>query len=277
MPARRDSWSRPSLRHHRGEHLHERMSRVQGRSTEDAGVKIALTGPDPHVEVRNAARRQLEHRNPHLHHVPVEDHADVAATLVRLEEVDDRVAARLLLAVTREAHVHGQRTLGGQESGCLEQHVELTLVVGDSPGVEPPVPHLGLERLALPLVERVGRLDVEMPVGDHGRRRIGVGGRPELADHERMPDPLLHVGLAARGPNEVPHPLSSAANVPGVSRVGADAWDAQQVVELVEPLSGRFSHGRQRLTARLRPTPLREASGNQPEREASSGTDSRSA
>ncbi len=165
------------------------------RSTEDAGVEIAFTGPDPHVEVRNAARRQLEHRNPHLHHVPVEDHADIAATLVRLEEVDDRVAARLLLAVTGEAHVHGQRTLGGQESRRLEQHVELALVVGDSPGVEPPVPHLGLEGLAFPLVERIGRLDVEMPVGDHGRRRIGVGGRAQLADHKRMPDSLLHLGL----------------------------------------------------------------------------------
>jgi hypothetical protein len=205
---------------------------------------VALTGPDAHVEVRNAARRQLEYRNPRLHHVPVEDHADVAATLVRLEEVDDRVAARLLLAVTSEAHVHGQCALGGQKSGCLEQHVELTLVVGDTPCVEPPVSYLRLEGLALPLIERVGRLDVEVPVGDHGRRRIGVGRRPHLADHERMPDPLLYLGLTARGPNEVPHPLSSAANVAGVSRVGADARDAQQVVELVKPLSRRFGHGR---------------------------------
>ena len=137
-----------------GEHLHQRVRRVQRRPAEDAGVEIALAGSHPHVEVGDAARRDLEHRNAGLEQVPVEDHAGVSPTLVRLQEVDDRVASGLLLAVAGEPDVHGQRALRRQQRRRLQQEVELALVVGDASGVEPAVAHGRLERRRLPGLER---------------------------------------------------------------------------------------------------------------------------
>ena len=150
------------------------MCRVERRAAEDAGVQIALAGSHSHVEERDAARRDLEDRNAGLEHVPIEDHASVSSSLVGLQEVDDRMAAALLLAVTGEPHVHGQRALGCEERRGLEQEVELALVVGDAARIEPAVPDRRLERRALPSVERIRRLNVEVTVRDDGRRGVGI-------------------------------------------------------------------------------------------------------
>ena len=56
-------------------------------------MQVALAGSHLHVEVRDPARRDLEDRDARLEQVPVEDDAGVSPTLVRREEVDDRVPA----------------------------------------------------------------------------------------------------------------------------------------------------------------------------------------
>jgi hypothetical protein len=68
----------------------------------------SLTGAQRDVEVAEPARRDVERRQVAADHATVEDDRRVGATDVGLEELDDRVAARLLLAVAREANVHRQ-------------------------------------------------------------------------------------------------------------------------------------------------------------------------
>ena len=81
------------------------MCRVEGRAAEDPGVEVALTRAQRDVEVEDAAHRDVERGHVTPDHPAVEDDGRVAAALVGLEELDDRVTARLLLAVATEAHV----------------------------------------------------------------------------------------------------------------------------------------------------------------------------
>ena len=165
----------------------------------DARVQVALARPDLDVEVADPAGRDVERRLSTLRHVRVEDHAGVGAALVLRDPVDDRVAADLLLAVARDPHVDGQRALGGERRGRLQQEVELPLVVSDPACVEPLVADRRLEGRTLPEVERIGWLDVEMPV-DHDRRRgVGVLRGANLAERER---PLVD---RRRGRTRRPH------------------------------------------------------------------------
>ena len=176
-------------------------------------MQVALAGPDLHAEVRDAACGDLEDRNPRLEHVPVEDDAGVSPTLVRHEVVDDRVAAALLFAVAREAHVHRQRALGGEQRRCLQEQVQLALVVGDPARVEPSVAHRRLERRRVPAFERRGWLDVEVTVGDDGRRVVRILRGADLPDHEGMLLRRLELSLTASRADEVAHPLGGANDV----------------------------------------------------------------
>ena len=63
------------------------------------------------VEVDETARAEVERGHVLSRHAAVEDDAGVRTALVGLEEVDDRMAARLLLAVEGDAHVDRQRAL----------------------------------------------------------------------------------------------------------------------------------------------------------------------
>ena len=112
------------------------MRSVERRAPVHAGVEIAGTGPKGHVEVRQPSRRDVERGHVAPDHAAVEDDRRVGAALVGLDELDDRVAARLLLAVAAEADVHGQLAGGGQLARGAEEHVQLPLVVDRPATVE---------------------------------------------------------------------------------------------------------------------------------------------
>ena len=119
------------------------------------------------------------------------------AALVGLEELDDRVAAGLLLAVAAEADVDRQLAGPRELARGGEQHVELALVVDRAAPVEVAVADLGLERIALPELERVGRLHVEVAVAEDGRRARRRRRGADLADRERLAVPVDELALAA--------------------------------------------------------------------------------
>ena len=169
----------------RPESLHEPVGRVQRGAAEHARVQVALSRAEAQVVVDEPADAEVEGGHVLLGHAAVEDDAGIRAALVRREKVDDRVAARLLLAVEGDAHVHRQRAFGGQQRRRLEQEVRVALVVDGSAPVEVAVADLGLERLGFPEVERRGRLHVEVPVQEDGRRPLRSVRSRDLADHER--------------------------------------------------------------------------------------------
>ena len=133
----------------------------------------------------------------------------------------------------------------GEVRRRLGQHVQLSLVVGDAAAVDPLAALLEREGIGLPELERIGRLDVHVPV-DKYRRDLTRGLTPgpvrsgQVAEDQRVRLGLDDLGRAAGRAHERGQPLRRVVDVPGAGGVGADAGDAQQLGELVEP---GLSHG----------------------------------
>ena len=211
------------------------MDGVQRRPAEHSGMKVALAGPHPEVEVREPPHGEVEGGHVLSGHAAVEDEAGVGAALVSGEEVDDRVSADLLLAVEGHADVHGKRSFLGEQLDGLQGKVGVALVVDRAAAVQVAVADLRLEGIRLPEIERRGRLDVEVAVEEDGRRVGRPGGGRDLADRERVRLRLDQSGLAPRPAHELADPLARAPHVDGVRRVGGDAGDAQPLGELRKP------------------------------------------
>ncbi len=185
-------------------------------------------------KIEETARRDHERRQALPDHVDVEDDCRIRPALIGGEEVDDRVAAYLLLPVAADPDVHRELTGPRELAGAREQRVELALVVHRAAGVQIPVADLGLERVALPELERRRRLHVEVPV-QHHRGRVATVRSPDLADGERCPLPVDDLRLAARPLHEFRDPLRGAPDVARVRRVGAHGRDPEESGQLVEP------------------------------------------
>ena len=180
---RRDD-ARPQLvghGHDRLERLHERVDGVHGSAAEDARVQVALPCPEAHVEVGQAPHAEIERGRVLAGHAAVEDDAGVGSPLVGGEEVDDRVAADLLLPVEGDAHVDRQRALVREQAGRLEGEIGVALVVDGAARVQVAVADLGLERVGLPEVERrraAGRRSGRRGARSAPRRRPRRRGSP---------------------------------------------------------------------------------------------------
>ena len=97
---------------------------------------------------------------------------------------------------------------------------------------------------ALPELERIGWLDVEVAVAEDGRRPVAPRCR-DLADRERLTVPVDELRVAACAAYEAADPLARSSDVGGTRRIGADRRDAQEHGQLVEPLR---AHRAPRLT-----------------------------
>jgi hypothetical protein len=214
------------------EQRHEDVERVQRRTAVRARMEIALARPHFDVEVERPARRDREHRRLVVQHGGVEDHAGACRTGCLLEMPEDRRAADLLLAVEQEPDVDGKLARRREVQGCAGERPQLPLVVGDAARVQPAVAHFGRERLAVPQLVRRRRLDVEMPV-TQDERRSGCA-----APHERVDDrpacALDDVGVGSGSAKQRCEPVRGRANVGGMTGVGADRGDAQQLAQLRE-------------------------------------------
>ena len=217
------------------------MQRIERDAAVHPGVQVAVAGPHREVEVADAAQADLDRRHVPAKHHPVEDDRRVRPTLVLLEPLHDRVAAGLLLPVTREAHVHRQLAGSRQRLARFEEHEQVRLVVGHAARVEPAVALGQLERRRLPELERVGRLHVEVRIDEDRRRRLWRARRAHLTDHEWAAVPVDDPGLAAGLADPVDHPLRGAPDVGAVRRIGADGRDRDQ---LREPCDERFMRPR---------------------------------
>ena len=120
----------------------------------------------------------------------------------------------------------------------LDERQELTLVVATRRGRRIRRPcsastSVGLERRASRhSVERLGRLHVVVAVVEQRRRPVAVGGM--VTDDHRLSGRVADGGVEA-DLGELPGgPLGAAPRVGVVRRVGADARDAQEILETSE-------------------------------------------
>ena len=97
----------------------------------------------------------------------------------------DRFAADFFFAFDQELQIDRQRAVDrAQRFDGLDVHVHLALVVGRAAGVDVAVAQGGLKRRRVPYFQRIGRLNVVMPVAQHG----GLAGSVQpVGVNQRMP------------------------------------------------------------------------------------------
>ncbi len=140
-------------------------------------------------------------------------------------------AADLLFPLDQHLDVDRQRA-GRLEPGLhrLEVGEHLALVVGGPARIEVAVADGRLERGRQPGPERLGGLDVVVPIDEEGR----LAGRVQaLGIDEGVPRGLDEVGVEATGPEVVADELGRATGVGVVVRLGADGRDADEGLELL--------------------------------------------
>ena len=106
----------------------------------------------------------------------------------------------------------------------------LPLIVGGSPGVEIPVADGRLERRREPWLERLGRLDIVVAVDQE--RRLARGTQPFGVD-DRMPLRRDQLGFQPHGRQVVANEGRRSLRILVVIRLGADAGNPDQVLELL--------------------------------------------
>src|SRR5213596_2813348 len=198
-------------------------------------MEVTLSGAHLEAERDHAARARADRRHTPPLHRGVENDAGVGAALVAPDELNDTATADLLLTVARDADVHGQPAVGGEQLRALEKRPELALVVCDAARVQPTVADGRLERLAVPQLERSRRLHVEVPVDEDRRRRAVSGRSANLAERERLRIGLEELRVAARSSDEVPYPCRRVPHVRILHGVRTDARNPQKLKKLVEP------------------------------------------
>ena len=164
----------------------ERVRRVLDRAAVHPRMEIDRRSDHVDLEVRDPAQAERDRREVALEEAGVADDREVGghAGLVLLEPAVEVRRGGLLLAleevpqVDRQPAARREHRLGGPDV-----HVDLALVVRRPTGEHPAVADERLERRELPLVERVGRLDIVVPVDEHRRGALGV---EPIAVHERV-------------------------------------------------------------------------------------------
>ena len=235
MPTRSASGTRPSARRARPERRDERVQRVQRGTAEHPGVQVALAGAHLDVEVEDAAQPRCRTPARRARRIPPSrTSATSAPRSSSLDPIDDRVPADLLLAVAREAHVDGQLARGGEQLGRLEEHEQVRLVVGDARARRASRRARRARTAALPELERVGRLHVEVRVDEHVGASLGTArGRAPRRSRAGRPLPVDDLGRCRRPPGSrsapTRRPRATSARVRGI---GADRRDRDQLGEL---------------------------------------------
>ena len=141
------------------------------------------------------AQRRGERRDVDLPVRRVGDHDDVGGQQVGvlLEEGRERRRADLLLALDEDGHAHRQPVRVGrlQDAQGADVRHDPGLVVGRATAVQPTVALDRLERLAVPVGQVPGGLDVVVGVEQHrrGARRARGSGRPPPARRPRRRAP----------------------------------------------------------------------------------------
>ena len=202
-------------------------------------MEVARRAGEFDFDVRQPAQAVRDRRHAGREERGVAHEHDVGGqqVFVLLDERREVDAPALLLALDHHLEVDRQRSPALEvRFDRLDVHERLPLVVGRAARDDVAVFDDGLERRALPQVERVGRLHVVVAV-DEDRR--GVVGDVVLGVDDGVAARLHHVHLLHADAAEVGgEPLGGAARVVVVVGVGGDRGDAEPVGELVDERVG---------------------------------------
>ncbi len=219
-----------------GQQFHQSEHRVGSDASVHAGVQIPRRTPrfdlginqpaQPHAERRDALGVQFGVGN--------QRHVGLQLGGILSQILRHRLAADLFLAFDQKLHIDRQLAFVHRAQGLdgLDVHVHLTLIVGRAAGINVAVAQGGFKRRGDPFFQRIGRLDVVMPVAQH--RRFAGSVQP-VRINQRMPRGGDHLDVFhARFAQAGGHKLGRAAHIGGVFRERADAGNPQQFLQLFQ-------------------------------------------
>jgi hypothetical protein len=195
-------------------------------------VEISLEGADRDLGVAEPAQPDLDGRPPGRVVLRVGHDRGVRLDQLRVlvQELEQHLTPRLLLALDQEPDVDGRLAPLGDGLERLDDREELPLVVGRAARVEVAVTDRRLVRRRVPQLQRLGRLHVVVPVDHHGGlprhvRALGVHHRVRLTPE--------HPDVAAAERLEVIRdPVGGPPALGGVVRRRGYAGDAEQLGQL---------------------------------------------
>ena len=208
----------------------QRLQRVGRDAAVRSRVQVAVQRPDGDLGVADPPERRVHRGDARRikRRIADERRIGVGALGLDAEQVAQHLPAALLLALDDEVDVERRHAVGiARGLVGLEQAVDLALVVGGAAAVEAPLAHGGVERRRLPLLERIGRLDVIVPVDE----QRGLPRHPRaLRPHDGMSFSLDEVHHGAAQAAELVHQPHGGA--PAVGRMGRERTHARDRKEL---------------------------------------------
>jgi len=108
---------------------------------------------------------------------------------------------------------------------------DLPFVIGSAPRGDDAIGETGLEGGRGPEVERVGRLDVVMPVDEDGG---AIGNRPAAGEDDGMAGGAVDLGVKADAEEFLVKPLPAGGDIVPAGRVCGDAWEPEEIEQLGE-------------------------------------------
>ena len=206
----------------RRDHLREHDGRIGHRSAVQARVQIAVGSRNGHLYIAQAPQAASDRRHVPAEHAGIrnENHIGTKELLVPGAPCRNARRADLFLSLDHELDVARQLAGRNHRLQRLDMHERLPLVVVGPAPPNTSVAQNRLERVGLPLVERIDRHHVVVTVHEHGRRsRID----DLLAVNDRIAVGRHHLGsVGAGGKKRVAQMLGATDHIAPVRAVGAD-------------------------------------------------------
>ena len=181
------------------------------------------------LAVNDAAQSDAQSRQFRSEQLGVADDRGIGLERVRmlLDVRFDVLAAHLFFAFNQKPDVHRQAAIAlHQRFHGFNEDPNLPLVIGGAASINVVSADLGLERRRLPFVDRIGRLDIVMPV----QKERGLAGRAQpFGVDQRVALPLNQFGAGNPGiPKTVAHELGGAPHISKMFRIGANTRNPQE-------------------------------------------------
>ena len=206
--------------------------RVRHDATVLSRVEIDRRRTGADLEVGDTAHggKNVRHTGRKHHGIRDDDVVACQPFPVSLQEGRKTGAPDFLLPFDQHDDIDGQAAASTQARfERRDVDPELSLVVGGTPGVQPPVPDRSDERRRGPELERLGWLDVVVPI-DQYRRRAAPGAAP-LRQHDRMTWRSVTLGHEPDALQLRREPVGTPRHIRSVLGLGADTWHRQERVQ----------------------------------------------
>ncbi len=150
------------------------------------------------------------------------------------DKIGQMIRADLFFTFHQQGEIHRQPRVRLPRENRLDMRPNLAFIVGGAAGVYGVVAHGGREGRRRPKFQRLGRLNIIMPIKKHGGP---PGEMLVLGDNNGMPAGGHHRHIQAGKGKLIGQPLGASPHIGGMLGLGADAGDGKKFLQRGDGLS----------------------------------------